>query len=143
MSKAENGNTVKVHYTGTLNDGTEFDSSSGREPLEFTIGSGQIIPGFDSGVVGMVVNEKKSIKITAAEAYGDVREELIVNVPKSDLPEDINPQVGMTLEVHTEDGQKLPVFVSDVADDSITIDGNHPLAGQELNFEIELVEIKE
>ncbi len=143
MSKAENGNTVKVHYTGTLNDGTEFDTSSGREPLEFTIGSGQIIPGFDQGVIGMEVNEKKSIKIAASEAYGDVRDELIVNVPKGDLPDDINPEVGMTLEVHTDDGQKLPVFVAEVDDDTITIDGNHPLAGQELNFEIELMEIEE
>ena len=141
MTKAANGDTVKVHYKGTLNDGTEFDSSAGTDPLQFTLGSGQVIPGFDNGVLGMEVNEKKSINIPAAEAYGQKRDEMFVTVPRAELPPEIEPQVGMPLQMQNQDGQVINVLISEVTDESLTLDANHPLAGQDLNFDLELVEI--
>ncbi|MBN2038412.1 MAG: peptidylprolyl isomerase [Spirochaetes bacterium] len=141
MKKAENGDTIKVHYTGTLNDGTVFDTSKNREPLEFTIGSGQVIPGFDLGVIGMEINDKKTLNISCAEAYGERREELMFDVPKTDLPEGINPQVGQQLQMQNNDGQNFIVVISEINDSSIKIDANHPMAGEDLNFDIELVEI--
>ena len=141
MKKAENGDTVKVHYTGKLNDGTVFDSSKEREPLEFTIGSGQVIPGFDKGVIGMELNEKKSINIPVSEAYGDRRNELIIEVPKSELPEGVKPVKGQQLQMKNKDGQTFLVIVSEIQENSIQLDANHPLAGEELNFDIELMEI--
>ena len=141
MSVAKNGDKVKVHYTGTLDDGTEFDSSNGKEPLEFTLGSGQVIPGFDKGIEGMEVSGKKSINIPVEEAYGPRRDELVVSVPRNEMPADLDPQVGMPLQVQSQDGQVLHVMIADVKDDSVTLDGNHPLAGQNLNFELELIEI--
>ena len=141
MTIAKSGDTVRIHYTGTLHDGTEFDSSSGREPLEFALGGGQVIPGFDSAVDGMSVGENKTVTIQPEEAYGERHEQLVQEVPKSALPDEIDPAVGMQLQSRSPEGQVLNLVVTDVADDSITVDGNHPLAGQALTFDIELVEI--
>ena len=141
MTIAKSGDTVRIHSTGTLHDGTEFDSSSGREPLEFALGGGQVIPGFDSAVDGMSVGENKTVTIQPEEAYGERHEQLVQEVPKSALPDEIDPAVGMHLQSRSPEGQVLNLVVTDVADDSITVDGNHPLAGQALTFDIELVEI--
>ena len=141
MSQAKSGNTVKIHYTGTLDDGTEFDSSAGREPLEFALGSGQVIPGFDTAVDGMTVGDSKTVTIPAGEAYGERHEQLVQEVPKTALPEDMKPEVGMQLQSQSPDGQVLNVVVTEVDDESITVDGNHPLSGQSLTFAIELIEI--
>lgn len=141
MSEAKSGDTVRIHYTGKLDDGTEFDSSAGREPLEFALGSGQVIPGFDSAVEGMAVGDSKSVAIEPAEAYGERHEQLVQDVPKSALPDEIDAQVGMQLQGQSPEGQVTRFVVTAVGDDSITLDANHPLAGQRLNFDIELVEI--
>ena len=141
MSQASAGDTVRVHYTGKLDDGSQFDSSAGREPLEFAIGSGQVIPGFDAAVAGMNVGESRSVRIPAEEAYGTRQDELISEVPRSALPADLEPTVGMPLQAQGPDGRVMRLMVVAVADESFTVDGNHPLAGQALNFDIELVEI--
>jgi len=141
MSQAKSGDTVKIHYTGTLEDGTEFDSSAGREPLEFAIGSGQVIPGFDSAVDGMTVGDNQTVTIPAGEAYGERHDQLVQEVPKTALPEDMKPEVGMQLQSQSPDGQIMNLLVTAVEVESITVDGNHPLAGQSLTFAIELVEI--
>ena len=141
MSKAKSGDTVKIHYTGTLDDGTEFDSSAGREPLEFALGGGQVIPGFDTAVDGMSVGDSKTVTIPPGEAYGERHEQLVQEVPKSALPEDMKPEVGMQLQSQSPDGQIMNLVIAEVAEESITVDGNHPLAGQGLTFAIELVEI--
>ena len=137
----EDGQKVKIHYTGTLDDGEKFDSSAGRDPLEFEMGAGMVIPGFEAGVKEMAVGEKKSIHIPAAEAYGERREDMVMEFERSRLPESIEPEVGMHLQMQGPQGQPVQVRVTDVAEASITIDANHPLAGQNLNFELELVEI--
>ena len=141
MSQAKSGDTVKIHYTGTLDDGSEFDSSAGREPLEFSLGAGQVIAGFDSAVDGMTVGDSKTVTMPAGEAYGERHEQMIQQVPKSALPDDMKPEVGMQLQSQDPDGQIINVVVSEVSDDTVTLDGNHPLAGQALTFAIELVEI--
>jgi len=141
MSQAKSGDTVKIHYTGTLDDGTEFDSSAGREPLEFALGGGQVIAGFDNAVDGMSVGENKTVTIPPGEAYGDRHEQLVQEVPKTSLPDDMQPEVGMQLQSQSPDGQIMNLVIADVADESITVDANHPLAGQALTFAIELVEI--
>ena len=141
MSQAKSGDTVKIHYTGTLEDGTEFDSSAGGEPLEFTLGSGNVIPAFDKAVQGMAVGETKSINIPPEDAYGPRNDQMIQEVPKSALPGDLEPAEGMALRAHGPDGQVMNLTVIAVADTSITVDGNHPLAGKALNFDIELVAI--
>jgi len=141
MSQAKSGDSVKIHYTGTLEDGTEFDSSSGREPLEFSLGSGQVIPGFDNAVDGMAVGDSKTVTIPAGEAYGERHEQLIQQVPKTSLPDDMKPEVGMQLQSQSPDGQVMNLLVTEVEDETITVDANHPLAGQALTFAIELVEI--
>lgn len=141
MGQAKSGDTVKIHYTGTLGDGTEFDSSAGREPLEFALGGGQVIPGFDSAVDGMSVGDSKTVTIEPGEAYGERHDQLVQEVPKSALPEDMKPEVGMQLQSQSPDGQIMNLVVAEVAEESITVDGNHPLAGQALTFAIELVEI--
>lgn len=141
MSQAKTGDTVRVHYTGKLDDGIEFDSSAGREPLEFALGSGQVIPGLDKAVEGMKVGESKSERIPAEEAYGPRQEQLIQEIPKSALPDDLDPSVGMSLQAKQPDGEVIKLVVTAVAEESITVDGNHPLADQALNFDIELVEI--
>lgn len=141
MSQAKSGDTVKIHYTGTLDDGTEFDSSAGREPLEFAIGSGQVILGFDSAVDGMTVGDNKTVTIPAGEAYGERHDQLVQEVPKTALPEDMKPELGMQLQSQGPDGQVMYLLVTAVEVESITVDGNHPLAGLALTFAIELVEI--
>ncbi len=137
----ENGQKVKIHYTGTLDDGTQFDSSAGRAPLEFEMGAGMVIPGFEKGVADMAEGEKKTIHIPAAEAYGEVREDLIMNFDKSQLPEDLSPEIGMMLQMQGPQGQPVPVTVTAVEEAHIVIDANHQLAGKNLNFELELVSV--
>lgn len=141
MTQAKSGDTVRIHYTGTLDDGSEFDSSAGRDPLEFSLGGGQVIPGFDSAVDGMTVGEKITVTIAADQAYGERHEQLVQDVPKSALPDEIEPAVGMQLQSRSPEGQVMNLVVTEVAEESITLDGNHPLAGQALTFAIELVEI--
>lgn len=141
MSKAKDGDTVKVHYTGTLENGEVFDTSKEKEPLEFTLGQGQLIPGFEKAVVGLNVGDKTTIDIPSTEAYGEVREDLVISVPKDQLPGDVEPQIGMQLQVNQPDGQPIPVRVTDITDEELKLDANHPLAGQDLKFEIELVNV--
>lgn len=140
MSTASKGNKVKVHYTGKFPTGEVFDSSVGQQPLEFEVGAGMMIAGFDAAVVGMSVGDKKEAHIAAAEAYGEIREDLIMEFPKNKLPEDLKPEVGQKLAMHSGERQ-IPVTVTKVEEESITIDANHELAGKDLIFEIELVEI--
>ena len=142
MSQAKSGDTVKIHYTGTLSDGSTFDSSAGRDPLEFVLGSGQVIPGFDTAVEGMAVGDSKNVQIAPEDAYGPRHEQLIQEVPKTALPDDMTPEVGMGLQSQTPDGQVMQLTVTEVGDATITVDANHPLAGQTLNFDIELVAIQ-
>jgi peptidylprolyl isomerase len=141
MSQAQPGHTVRIHYTGTLSDGTQFDSSAGRDPLEFALGGGMVIPGFEKAVEGMNVGESKSVTIAPEDAYGPRHEQLIQEVPKTALPEEVTPEIGMQLQGRGPDGQVMNLQVKEVTDDSITVDANHPLAGEALNFDIELVEI--
>ena len=141
MSQAKSGDTVRIHYTGTLDDGTEFDSSAGREPLEFSLGSGQVIAGFDNAVEGMAVGDSKTVTLPPDKAYGDRHEKLLQEVPKTSLPDDMKPEVGMALQTQSPDGQVMNLVIADVSEESITVDANHPLAGQALTFAIELVEI--
>lgn len=141
MQQAKKGDTVKIHYHGRLTDGTTFDSSAGREPLEFELGSGMVIPGFDLGVSGMAVGEKKTINIPAAEAYGEKNEEMILEFPRAQFPADMTPEVGMQLNMSNNQGQNFPVVIVEVKDEVVMLDANHPLAGKELIFDLELVEI--
>ncbi|HZJ35507.1 MAG TPA: peptidylprolyl isomerase [Gillisia sp.] len=143
MSLVKENDTVKVHYTGKLADGQVFDSSEGKDPIEFTLGQGQLIPGFEKGLINMKLNEKKTINIPKDEAYGDSREALIQEVQKSELPEEIKPEVGMGLVSKSQDGREMNLVVAEVKEESIVVDGNHPLAGKDLVFDLEVVEIKE
>ena len=142
MQQVKNGDIVRVHYHGKLTDGTTFDSSEGRTPLEFEVGAGMMIPGFDSGVVGMSIGEKKTINIPAEEAYGLVQDDLLMEFPIDRFPPDMKPEVGMTLNMSNGQGQQFPVVIADVKDDVVILDANHPLAGKELIFDIEMVEIE-
>jgi len=142
MAKAKNGDTVRIHYTGRLTDGTVFDSSEDRDPLEFTLGEGKVIPGFEEAVRGMEEGESKTAEIAADDAYGPRRDDLVMQMPRDRLPEDLDPSVGQRLQMQTQDGQKVEVLVTDVDDAGIRIDANHPLAGRDLEFEIELVGIE-
>ena len=139
--KAKANDKVKVHYTGKLTSGEVFDSSEGRDPLEFTVGGGQMIKGFDEAVSGMGLNEKKTVTIPSAEAYGERRDDLIQEVPRDQLPEDMQPEVGQQLMATNDLGHQTPVSVTAVEEKSITVDANHMLAGKDLVFDIELVEI--
>lgn len=141
MAVATKGNTVKVHYTGKLNDGTVFDSSENREPLEFVLGDGNMIKGFDTAVQGMQLGENISVTIPSEEAYGEKRDDMMVDVPIEQVPTDIKPEIGMDLSIQNQEGQPMPVKVVGVDDQKITLDANHPLAGQDLVFDIQLVEI--
>lgn len=141
MQQVKNGDTVKVHYHGKLTDGTTFDSSEGREPLEFEVGAGMMIPGFDSGVVGMAKGEKKTISIPAEEAYGVVQDDLLMEFPMDRFPPDMKPEPGMALNMSNEQGQQFPVLIAEVKEDAVILDANHPLAGKDLIFDIEMVEI--
>ena len=142
MKTAQKNDLVKVHYTGKLTSGEQFDSSVGREPLEFTVGAGQMIMGFDQAVEGMAINEKKTVNLSPEEAYGPVFDQLISDVEKKHLPEGVEVSVGQDLYATAPDGQQTRVVVTKVTDTHITVDANHPLAGKELIFDIELVEIK-
>ncbi len=139
---AKNGDKVKVHYKGTLEDGTQFDSSEGRDPLEFTLGANQVIPGFEKAVDGMESGDKKTINIPSDEAYGQYRDDMVVDVPRNMIPGNIDPQPGLQFMVPTRDGGGQPVTVLEMSEDSIKLDANHRLAGKDLTFEIELVEFK-
>ena len=139
--QAKNGDNVKVHYTGKLVNGEQFDSSVGREPLEFTVGAGQMIKGFDAAIPGMVVGDKKTINIPAAEGYGENDPTAIIEFPKEHVPADMKLEAGMPLTLSDPQGNPVPVVVVEVKDDVIVLDANHFLAGQELVFDIELVEI--
>ena len=142
MSKVKENDTVKVHYTGKLGNGQVFDSSLEREPLEVTLGQGMLIPGFEKGIIAMELNEKKTINIPVAEAYGDVQKELLYEVKKEQLPQDMAPEVGMGLASKDENGKEVQFRIAEVNEDHIIADANHPLAGHDLTFELELVEIK-
>lgn len=141
MAEVKAGDTVHIHYTGTLNDGTTFDSSEGREPLSFEVGSGQIIPGLDNALPGMAEGEKKSVSVPSDEAYGPVNPEARQQVPRQEIPDHIPLDPGTQLQVQTADGQAMPVTVAEVTEEAVVLDANHPLAGQDLNFDIELVKI--
>jgi peptidylprolyl isomerase len=141
VAQAKEGDSVKIHYTGRLDDGTVFDSSRERDPLEFTLGSGMVIPGFDDAVAGMKVGEEKTTSIPSDEAYGPHRDDLLISVPSDRLPEDLEPQVGQQLQMQTGDGQTFVAAVTRVGEEEVVLDANHPLAGQDLTFDIELVEI--
>jgi FKBP-type peptidyl-prolyl cis-trans isomerase 2 len=142
MSKAKKGDVVKVHYKGTLNSGEQFDSSEGRPPLEFTVGAGQMIAGFDEAIPGMAVGEKKTITIGPEKAYGEKNDEAIIEFPKSNIPADMKLEPGMKLQLRNDAGQPVPVIVTEVKDEIIILDANHELAGKELIFDIELVGIE-
>jgi len=143
MSAAKNGDAVKVHYTGKLDDGTVFDSSEGHEPLAFTLGNGEVIDGFDKGVVGMAVGENKQISIPPDQAYGERNESLVQTIARDQIQlGGVEPQAGMGVEMRTPDGEVIPLLISDVTDTTVTLDANHPLAGEQLHFDVKLVEIE-
>ena len=141
MQQVKSGDKVKVHYHGRLTSGETFDSSAGREPLEFEVGSGMVIKGFDDGVIGMKVGDKKTINIPAENAYGEKNQEMIINYPKEQFPEGIVLEVGTPLVMSNPSGQQFQVKIAEVKDDTVVLDANHPLAGEELIFDLELVEI--
>lgn len=142
MSTAKKGDNVKVHYTGKLTSGEQFDSSTGREPLAFTVGAGQMIKGFDDAIPGMQVGDKKTINIAPGHAYGDKNTDAIIEFPITNIPEGMKLESGMKLQLQNEAGQPIPVTVTEVKDEVVVLDANHELAGKELVFDIELVEIK-
>lgn len=141
MTQVKQGDTVRIHYTGTLTSGETFDSSEGRDPLEFTVGSDQIIPGLDAAMPGMEVGEKKTVEVSADQAYGPVDPNARQAVPRADIPEDIPLDPGTQLQVQTPQGQVMPVTVVEVTEEQVMLDANHPLAGKDLTFAIELVSI--
>ncbi len=141
MAQVKSGDKVKVHYTGKLTSGEQFDSSAGREPLEFTVGGGQMIKGFDAAMPGMSVGEKKTINIPAAEAYGEKDPNAVIQFPMENVPADMKLEKGMQLTLSDPNGNPFPVVVADIKEDVVVLDANHFLAGEELVFDIELVEI--
>ena len=140
-SKAKEGDVVKVHYTGKLKDKSIFDSSQDGDPLEITLGTGQVIPGFEKAVVGMDVGDSKTVEIAAKDAYGSYRDELVVEIDKERIPEDLSVKVGQQLVLRQAEGPPIRVTVTDMSEQSVTLDANHPLAGQDLTFEVQLMEI--
>lgn len=141
MRHAEKGDTVKVHYTGTLKDGTVFDTSRNRDALEVTLGSGKVIPGFEEAVVGMSEGETKKVELAPADAYGPKRDDLVIQVQRDKFPADVDPREGMPLNLKGPEEVIVPAVITEVSEESVTIDANHPLAGEELTFDIELAEI--
>ncbi|MDX2471200.1 MAG: peptidylprolyl isomerase [SAR324 cluster bacterium] len=141
MTTAQSGNTVKIHYHGTFENGEVFDSSRDSEPLEFTLGAGMVIPGFDSAIVGMKQGDVKDVSIPSDQAYGEKADDLVIVLTKDKYPEDLVPELGMSLHVTLPDGQPFPFLIVDVQESEMTLDGNHPLAGKTLNFNLELIEI--
>jgi len=140
MVQAKKGDSVKVHYTGTLSDGSVFDSSDGRDPIGFEIGKSEVIPGFEDGVTGMTVGDKKSVSIPAAEAYGEHDERLIIEMPRNQLPAEVEPEIGQQFQLRQGE-QEFVVAICAVGEDNVSFDANHPLAGKDLTFDLELVEI--
>jgi FKBP-type peptidyl-prolyl cis-trans isomerase 2 len=141
MQKAKSGDKVKVHYHGRLTDGSTFDSSTGREPLEFELGSGMVIKGFDDGIEGMAIGEKKTINIPVEEAYGPKDPNMLIEYPAANFPPELKPEIGMQLNMTNAGGQVIPVIITEVKEELVVLDANHPLAGQPLIFDLELVEI--
>lgn len=141
MAQAKQGDTVKIHYTGKLEDGSVFDTSIDRDPLQFTIGENQVIPGFEKGVTGMEINESKTITIPMDEAYGPHREEMVLNIPRDQFPPDIEPKIGQQLQLSQADGKTMIAIVTQLSESNVTTDANHPLAGETLIFDIQLIEI--
>lgn len=141
MTLVKSGDKVTVHYTGKLKDGTTFDSSEGRSPLEFTVGQGQVIKGFDDALPGMQIGDKKTVDIPVVDAYGPVNEQMIMEFPKTDFPPDMKPEVGAQLYLSDNDGNNIPCVVKEIKEDSVILDANFPLAGKDLIFDIELVAI--
>jgi len=141
MAQAKNGDSVRVHYMGKLQDGTIFDSSTGRDPLQFTIGAGQVIPGFEQAVVGMNPGESKTINIPSDEAYGPHHKERVFEVGRQEIPADLGLEVGQQLQVRYADGRTTVVLVTAMSESTVTLDANHPLAGKDLTFDIQLVEV--
>ena len=141
MTAAKAGDTVRIHYTGTLSDGTTFDSSEGRDPIEFTVGSGDIIPGLDKAMPGMEVGESKTVTVPCDEAYGPVNPEAMQTVERAQIPDHIPLDLGTALQVQDQTGRAMAVTVAEVTEDKVALDANHPLAGKDLTFAVELVEI--
>jgi FKBP-type peptidyl-prolyl cis-trans isomerase 2 len=141
MAQVKSGDKIKVHYHGKLTNGETFDSSAGREPLEFEVGSGMVIPGFDDGVTGMNVGEKKTVNIPFTEAYGPKNPEMVIEMPKDRFPADMQVEVGMPLMMSDQQGQQFQVTIVEIKEEAVMLDANHPLAGQDLIFDLELVEI--
>lgn len=141
MSQAKSGDKVHVHYTGKLEDGTVFDSSEGRDPLSFELGKQMVVPGFEKAVDGMEVGEKKTVTFPSDEAYGPRMDQLVFTVPRENLPEGYDPQQGQMLRMETKDGRQMDVMVIEANDQGVRLDANHPLAGQDLTFDVELVKI--
>ncbi|MDO8289075.1 MAG: peptidylprolyl isomerase [Parvibaculum sp.] len=141
MVAAVNGDTVQVHYTGSLGDGSVFDSSEGGSPLSFSVGSGQVIPGFDKAVMGMVIGEKKTFTIPADEAYGEHDPRMVQDVPRTELPPEMPLEIGMQLSASSPDGRELRLVITEISEETVRLDANHPLAGEDLTFAIELVAI--
>ncbi len=141
MPQVKNGDTIKIHYTGKLDDGTTFDSSIDTDPLEFTVGEHEVIPGMEDAVIGMEPGDEKTITIPSDEAYGPYHEEMVVTVDRKEFPEEMEIEVDQQLSVMLEDEQSIIVTVTDITDDAVTLDANHPLAGEDLTFDIQLVEI--
>ena len=142
MAEAKKGDTVAVHYTGTLGDGSVFDSSKERDPLEFTLGSGQVIPGFDGAVEGLTEGESVKTTIACDQAYGPRNDDLVIETPREHIPAEVELEVGRKLQARSQEGQVTRVVVTKVTEETVTLDANHPLAGEDLTFEIELVEIR-
>lgn len=143
MAEIKDGDTVRIHYTGTLTDGTTFDSSDGRDPLEFVVGAGHIIKGLDVALPGMSAGEKKTVNIKCVDAYGPINPEMHQAVPREALPDDIQLEVGMQLQMQTPEGQAMPVMVTALDDEQVTLDANHPLAGRDLVFDFEVVSVEQ
>jgi peptidylprolyl isomerase len=141
MAQVKSGDKVKVHYHGKLTSGETFDSSAGREPLEFEVGSGMVIKGFDDGVTGMIVGDKKTINIQYDEAYGPRNPDMVIEMPKDKFPKDLDIEVGLPLGMSDQQGQQFQVTIVEIKEDVVMLDANHPLAGQDLVFDLELVEI--
>jgi peptidylprolyl isomerase len=141
MAQAKNGDTVTVHYTGRLDDGTVFDSSVNQDPLQFTLGEGLLIPGFEQVVLGMSAGESKTAKVSADQAYGPHREEMVVEIDRQEFPPHFQPEVGQQLQIPQSDGRTTRLIVTDVSEQKVTLDANHPLAGRDLTFDIHLLEI--
>lgn len=141
MTQAKSGDTVRIHYTGTLLDGSTFDSSEGRDPLEFVVGSGQIIPGLDAAIPGLAVGDKKEVNVPCQEAYGPINPEMRQAIPREGIPDEVPLEIGIQLQMQSPEGQVLPVTVVEMDEATVTLDANHPLAGQDLIFNIEVTSI--